>query len=59
MGDTSTLPPIWIDIYEETQEKLKRINEISNWGNIEKRIKLKNRQRRKIPRRPKNKETIW
>jgi len=29
LGDTSTLPPIWIDIYEETQEKLKKINEIS------------------------------
>jgi len=29
LGDASTLPPIWIDIYEETQDKLKRIHEIS------------------------------
>lgn len=29
MGGTSALPPIWVDIYEETQEKIKKIIEIS------------------------------
>jgi len=29
MGGPAALPPIWVDIYEETQEKIKKIVEIS------------------------------
>jgi hypothetical protein len=29
MGGVSALPPVWVDIYEETQEKLRKIHEIS------------------------------
>jgi syntaxin 16 len=29
MGGTGALPPVWVDIYEETQEKIRKIHEIS------------------------------
>jgi syntaxin 16 len=42
MGGTTTLPPLWVDIYEETQEKIRKIHEISKEEQklVAKRIKM-------------------
>ena len=42
MGSHSELPPQWVDIYDDTVEKLKQVKEIRNWSlqNLHRLIKL-------------------